>query len=102
MRGSVDFQEFAETRSGVDLRCVELLITENRLQVTQVSIIFQHQGRHRMAKNVTSARLSNSSTLDVTACVLGERIGMERFALVGDEERLLLFVQEQSVTPVFA
>ncbi len=34
------FQEFAKTGSGVDLRGVELLVTENRLQVTQVRSCF--------------------------------------------------------------
>ena len=85
MRGAVHFQEFAKAGSCVDLRRVELLVTENRLQVTQVRTVFQHQSRHCMAKDVTSAWLADFHRLELSARVFDQRVGIERFTLVGDD-----------------
>ena len=85
----VGFEQLAETDLGVDLRSIELGVSEYGLNGSYVRPVVVHERGHGVSVNVTCTRLADAGTLDVTTAVLGERIGINGFAEIGDEEGLL-------------
>jgi len=65
MGGCVDLLQHANRNVRVNLCGVEPYVPEHGLDVSNVRASFEHQSRHGMAKDVTSAALSDPRRLHV-------------------------------------
>lgn len=59
----MSFKQFFKPHASVDLRRIETLVSQDRLNRANVGPVVVHQRRHRVPKDVTSARLLNPSPL---------------------------------------
>ena len=76
----VDFAESFDRHVGVDLRRVELLVSQERLDRAQVRAAFEHQRRRRVAEHVATAGLRDARRSQVASDELAERDRMESVA----------------------
>ena len=80
MRGRVDLLRLLNRYVGVDLRAVQIGMTEHLLNETDVRSVLQHQGRHAMAKEVTRAALADIGFIHIVPHQVAEMIEAERLS----------------------
>ncbi len=67
MRGVVDLAQSVDRDVGVDLRRVQIRMSQERLQGTQVGPVLQHERRRRVAQHVAATGLGDPRSGQVIA-----------------------------------
>ena len=71
MRSGVNIFELLDANLRINLRGVEFGMAKHRLDVTDVCAIFQHQGGHGVAEQVTGAGFADIGIIDVLGHLSG-------------------------------
>ena len=87
MRERVHLLQFEDRDLRVDLGRVEPRVTEHLLDEADVGAVLQHERRHGVAEQMAGARLADPRRVDDAAHELREAPGVERLAVVVEEER---------------
>ena len=91
MRGRVDLLQLPDAYLRVDLRGADVRMSEHRLDEPYIRSVLQHQGRHRVSEQMTASRFPDVGTVHVIAHQLTHTISSERQAVVGQEQRGVVF-----------
>jgi hypothetical protein len=79
MAGGVDGLQLAQGDAGVDLGAGDVGVAEHLLHVADVGAAFEHQGRHRVAEQVTGAGLADARVAQVGADQAAQVLGVQDY-----------------------
>lgn len=84
--GGVDGFKQANADLRIDLRGGELGVAEHGLNHANVGSVFQHQGGHGVAEQVTAAVFADVGAVDGVAHQLRQSIGCKGLAQMGEKQ----------------
>ncbi len=87
MRGRVDLLQLADRHVRIDFRGREFGVSEHLLDVADIGSAFEHQRCHRVAERVAGTGFSQVRLRDVIPRQITQRVGMERFSVLRQEQR---------------
>ena len=96
MTAGVDFLQLFDGDFGVDRRRVQLLVSEQLLDVTNVGPVFQHVRGARMPQDVAAALVFESGPFQPGRHHARKHVGIEGVAVAGQEQGLGARVQAQA------
>lgn len=67
MRGAVDLLQLPDRHVRVNLRCLQVRVSQHRLDEADIGSAFQHQRRHRVAEQVTRPALAEIRRVHIGA-----------------------------------
>ena len=90
MGSRVDLFQLTDAHLRVDLRGREVGVAQHLLDVADVRSILQHQRGHGVAKEMAGSLLGDVGGVDVVAGELGQSVGAEGLAVVGEKQVALV------------
>ena len=96
MTGAVDLLELLDAHLGVNLGGGEFGVAEELLDEADVGSAFEHVGGATVAQDVAGAGFGDFRLFDELADHAAEDVGVEGFAVAGQEKRGLLGIQGEA------